>query len=75
MDRWIPVSVALPPQLESGMQRSCNVLVTDGKSIWHAYYNEWPDEPTWNDWIIVGRDGYRVEAKITHWQVLPELPK
>lgn len=77
--KWHP-AIEFPPVEEHsmGIKRSRNVLIFDGKDILigHAQqmdsYSE-DTEPEPVEWVLIGRDGYRIEG-ITHWTNLPMPP-
>ena len=75
---WIPCYERGPTEKDFDLQRSENLLVTDGTNTYVAYaqfyYETWEaDEPSYYEWFIVGPDSYKCEP--THWRPIPKLPE
>jgi hypothetical protein len=51
--------------------RSAEVIFTDGKEWWIAYYEK-PDDFD-GRWKQKGRDGYDITARLIGWTNLPKL--
>lgn len=71
-----PICV-LPPFVEDigYLRRTNDVLVTDGKEWWIAYFQRWDEGD--QEWKQKGRDGYTLDANLIGWMELPvdELKK
>ena len=72
MNEWISVNNRLPDKDDHN-----EYLLTDGNSYFVGYYRH--DLKIWSDyntgWIMKRSQDEWAGIKITHWRVLPKIPK